>query len=249
MIIKGEKKDETVLKDDASIYSKREKKSEKQKFRELRGKEKWTYFKDYYMKPLIVGIVVLAIAVSVVYSVAIDKPEDILYAAVVDNPFTEDILAEMTAAMEEVLVQDADKQRVSIDASYFLNSESSYYSSMKLMTLVAAREIDVMIMPAAEFQNQVNGGTLAPLNTFFDEETLARWEEHIVNATPADTDIATGEITYGEQDRYGLKLNAYLESKGYDLSRAATTYVMGFVVNTEHPDSCRELAYYVFGKE
>lgn len=79
----------STLDDDASIYQKKEErddaKTAKQKWAALNGAEKRQYFKDYYMKPLLVGAFILILVVYAVYTSVRDNATTKFYLAVMSE--------------------------------------------------------------------------------------------------------------------------------------------------------------------
>ncbi|MGN0164862.1 MAG: hypothetical protein ACI39R_01650 [Lachnospiraceae bacterium] len=91
----------STLDDDASIYQKKEDrdetKSAKQKWSSMNGKEKKQYFKDYMLKPLLLGVFLVGIVIYLIYTIVFDASTTRFYLAVVGSNYMDN------AAMEEHL--------------------------------------------------------------------------------------------------------------------------------------------------
>lgn len=96
----------STLDDDASIYQKKEErddaKTAKQKWSSLNKTEKKQYFKDYYMKPLLVGAFILVLVVYAVYTSIRDNTVTKFYLAVMNEYYMDnEAMEEHLAYLEE----------------------------------------------------------------------------------------------------------------------------------------------------
>ncbi len=86
----------TTLDDNAAIYGKRDERDTKEKFAQLKGKDKWDFFKDYILGKLIIITASVVFAVFILYSIFGPKPETLMYVAVIDDPLGNENLEKMS---------------------------------------------------------------------------------------------------------------------------------------------------------
>ena len=136
----------TRLDDSAEIYNRhREEQSEKEKWKSMTPKEKYSYFKTYYLTKVLVGIAILACAVSLIYTMVKPRPDTLLYAAVIDYAMTDDMLDTVEAGFSEYINLDSQTQNLIFDNSFVLSSQTDYNIRQKFSTYLFAGELDVII--------------------------------------------------------------------------------------------------------
>lgn len=246
MIREGDQSNKSVLDDGASIYKKREEKSEKEQLKSLKGKEKWQFFCDYILKKLIVIIIIGALVASLIYTIAKPKPQVMLYSIITDSPFASETVEEMRNDMTERLVEPDMYAEVIIDDSYYITG-GDYSVRMKMITVIAAAEVDSIILTKNELQQQANNQVTARLDEVLSAELLDKLSEYIVYVTPTITDIDHETPMVGEEGAYALDLSPYIESLGG--VNPENGYVIAFTVNAPHKESIEEYVKYLFGIE
>lgn len=227
--------------EDASIYKSRQNRDENLKLRDLKGKDKWEYFRDYYLLKLVIILVLVGIAVSMVISFVKPKEEVLLSVAIVDNPMLMAEVDEFEKLISDELVSEPEKQLVSVDSNIYTDGSYGAYALMKITTLINSGDLDVMILPYDKFVQQLNGGSVAPLEYILDSETIDSLSEYVITETPYDEDISTGDRTYYQEGRFGLSFNDYLYSKGYSPEETGDGYVLCFTPVDAHKEACRKL--------
>lgn len=247
MRIEAEKKRETTLDDSASIYQKREEKSGKETFDSLDGKEKWQFFKDYIFKKLLLFGAITAAVACLLYSVLKPQPEVMLEVIVFDSPFTAELSESIKSDLNELFVTDEKTQQIVFDTTYYLSNDE-YSTRMKFMTMLAAAEIDAIIMPRSEFQTQVNADSIEVIDNYLDADTLDRLFAYRVNAIPYVTELDSDgneTVIKGEEATYGLDITDYISSLyGEEIN---TPYYLVFPVNTKKVDNINTFVKYIYG--
>lgn len=151
----------TVLSDEASIYSHKER-SEKQKWKDMSAGQRWEHFKSYYLMKLIVLAVVCAIVISIVYTMLSPKPEVVFSLAVVNTAIPQEQLQLAKTEFETILKLDEKTQETWFDSSYFFY-EREYQSLQKYATYHAVGQIDATVMPLSVFlKYAANGYFVSP---------------------------------------------------------------------------------------
>ena len=67
----------TTLGDEAALYHHREDISEKEKWAAMSGREKWEYFKAYYLLKVVAGFGSAAFVIALLYTMFAPKPETV----------------------------------------------------------------------------------------------------------------------------------------------------------------------------
>ncbi len=146
---------ETVLDESASIYQKREEKSEKQKWSEMDKKAKWQYFNEYYRNKLIILIVGVVAGVWLLYSVVGPSVEQVLYVAVINDYWNDAASEALELDLKEYLNAHPKWEEVMIDDSYYFLGDSSTDASQyvqKLAAYIFAGDIDMIVADEEQFE-------------------------------------------------------------------------------------------------
>ena len=143
----------TRLDDSAEIYNRhREEQSEKEKWKSMTPKEKYSYFKTYYLTKVLVGIAIFACAASLIYTMVKPKPDTLLYAATIDYAMTDEMLDTVEAGFSEYISLDPQTQDLIFDNSFLLSSQTDYSVQQKFSAYLFAGELDVMIGGETQMQ-------------------------------------------------------------------------------------------------
>lgn len=233
----------TVLGDEAFIYQKREEKTEKQKWKEMTKSEKWGYFKDYYMKACVIGLIVLLLAGNLIYTIIKGTPEQMLNIAVLDNIFEAEFVEKITTDMTEEMVTDPEEQEVYVDTEYYFSTDE-YNNQMKLMTRVSAGEIDLIIARRDRFLNQASNEAFQDMSILLNDEQKEKFSKYFEMCSIQDVDIDTDEVTYGEPTAFGIHLAQLDDYNGYNL--ADNPLIIGILANSAHPENAVRFIEYLF---
>lgn len=208
-------------------------------FNQLPMKAKPAYFREHFLVPLIAALVALAlVAVLVVRFVTPDnRPK--LYAAVLDGAIG-------TAGAQTMQQRFADKlgQDVTID-SYFDTSKDGL---SKLQTMLAAKQIDVIIAPRATFQQLAGYGYLTNLKSSLDESLQTELAGSMVSFngfSDVETDDPNASGTAkGASKPYGLQLRA---AKGWSAFVSDDADVLiGIAANTQQSSTACEFIDWLY---
>lgn len=146
---------ETVLDESASIYQKREEKSEKQKWSELDRKAKWVYFNEYYRNKLIFLIIGVIAGVSLLYAVVGPSVESVLYVAVINDYWNDTATDALELDLKEYVNAHPKWEEVVIDDSYYFRDDSSSDASQYVQRLAAyifAGDVDIIVADEEQFE-------------------------------------------------------------------------------------------------
>ena len=231
----------TALDDSADIYQEREEKTQRERWKEMKTfRQKWDYFKEYYLVKTIAAVVVVALLAYLGYSIFSPKPEQIFNAAIIDYVVPE--TSRLT--MEEeffVYLEGTEQQFVEFDDSFAFYKDYNYAIRRSFMTYVIAGDMDVIIMPETLFEAYVAYYT--PLADVLPADLYEQLSEYFVKASKRD---AQGNILEGTEQFFGIDItNVPLMQDTMCEERVILT-VVGTSSKTEN---AVEFIKYLFGLE
>ncbi len=249
---------QTVLDDSASIYEKREEQeSVKKTWSELEGKDRWIFFKDYYLVKIIICAIVLGMLTHIGITVLGPHTEEILSVAVLMDELNPDSSQNMTKELTKIL--ETDKHHiVNIDSSYYFGEDggTSYTGEEKLSTLLYSGIIDVIIADENSFKKYGYFGNLKNLDSFLPDDIKEALGDKLLSANvqvddsnkkAIDEAIAgKKELTYedGTPCIMGIDLSdckKYKALKGYQEHPILT-----ITHNSPNPDNTLRFIRYLF---
>ena len=231
---------DTRLEESAEIYKKRKNVPEKQKLKDMTRKEKIQYFNDYYRNKTVIGVIILAALVSILYTVFSAKPETILYAAIINDSLDEDKKNELTSDFAEKAQIDLDSKEIIVDSSFFISDENpraSMASEQKLMVYTSANDIDVIITDEEQFKHYQSQGFFDDLSENLPEDLYSKLGDsfYLVNDTKDDSINA-----------YGIYLDG---SKVYkETGSVIEKPVIGILANSENKEYGVKFIRYLLGE-
>ncbi len=170
-----EEEKERLKSDPSEIYQKRTEETKKKDIENLSQKGKWQYFKDYYLKIAVIGLIAIVFLAVFAVQAATRKPTNALYIVIQKDALDENRVEAFKAALEKHMGLDTDVEVVTIDVGC---------SDHQLQAYLYAGTADVVITSEEHFKKWGRSGY------FFDAET--------------DKEVSFyGE--YDEKDRYRTK--------------------------------------------
>lgn len=239
-MLKDEQLKDTTLDDDASIYKPREEKSEKQKLKDMTGKEKLEYFKNYYLGKTVIVLLALAFTGYLIYSIVGPKANTVLYGAIINYAISEETATSLQDEMADYLGLDTTKENVIIDSTYYFGTgdEVSQYtisSKEKLLILVQATELDFIIAPESMMEFYASGGYFAKITDVLPTDLCNKLKDSMYTATTKEDNVTSS---------YGIYLD---NSNLYDQGTSFTDRpVLGIVINSSNKDNAVEFIRYIF---
>ena len=243
------KEKETVLKDDASIYQKREKKSERQKFSEMKTfQEKVNYFKMYYLKMTLAGILIAGLAIYFIYTVASPKDKNLLRVAFVDYFFMDEATTEMAADFIEAKnITLGEHEVITFDgSSYQISGSGNYNAATVFSTHVMAREIDMIIAPESSFKAYAFNGSIGSLTELLPSDLYGELSDRFFLSKLRQENEGI-EDAVGEDYVLGIYLDEtpFWEKYG-SFVQGNDRPVIGIIVNGPNKEYAVEFLRYVF---
>lgn len=226
-----EKNKKQIEKQNGEETDKQEKISRSGRYRTkpVTREEKLQYYKDYYLIPTIIALVVLALAASLVKSIFFDRTESALSVVVMayQQPDTESLSEALRNYLE---IEDEDQT-----VSFSMLMPGEMQSSMALSTWIAASSVDLLIMDPDTFHQYAQGGYLAELQELMDEDFLKQVQPDLKEEQIAKTDEA-GEVTgYEKEGYFGIGLSYDEEKSVY--TQGGDDLILAVVVNTEKTEN------------
>lgn len=197
------KNKKTVLNDEAALYSHREDVSEQEKWQNMTKKERWQYFKDYYLAKIVVTVIVLAVIGSILHTMLSPKPEVVLSVAVInDSPYYqtyENVQKEFDALLE----LDPETQKTLFDTGY--SFENDYQSFQKFAMYNAVGDLDVTIMPLSVFETYAPQGFFSSVAELLPTDLYMSLSEYLLESKLKDND---GNLIPDSETVFGIKMDA-----------------------------------------
>lgn len=234
--------DETKLDQDAEIYKKKTKEDEEKIRKNMTGKEKIQFFKDYYLQTVIVVIVVAILAIWAAKDFFTPDKEVVLYVAVVDDSLGIEETDKMQKELEELYDIDPETQEIVLNTGF---SSSNLDSMAQLTTYMYADEVDVVICSQKEFDTLAETGHFEVadsegITSFYEDVD----EEHRAYAVPEETDEEGNRIEgTGEPMNFGVYLQDSQKMK--DWGSVLDTSCAGIVITSKHKDNAVKFLKYM----
>ncbi len=235
---------DTRLDDSAEIYKKRSDKPERHKLKELHGKEKLQYFSDYYLKIVLVAVLVIALSIYFIYSVWIaQRVETILNVAIADYVFSSEALEDASNRFGEYIKIDSESQKVLLDNSYYI-SVGDYSSTQKLSTYILVGEVDIIITKESIFQSYVLNGSLSSLTDTLPTDLYSTLSDHFYYGRIRENPEETLETATGSLETYGIYLDQcpMFQSQSTPEDRP----VLGIVATGKHIENSFDFIRFLF---
>lgn len=236
----------TSLDENASIYSKRdEDESERSKWSRMDRQQKWVHFKTYYLRYVVIGCFVLAVAGFFLYKDVIRKTEVIYRSAILNE-----------IAMEIPITKFADgfTESMNIDPDRNLSSFHLYYTDAELAkqvgaaissdltqvsSMIYAGKLDSLIAGQDDFEGYREKGFFTDLSELLSAEQMEQMRDRLY----LPEDAADGKL-----HARGVYLDAspVYEQIFADGGGIVEKPILGILFNSQNKEASRQLLYYLF---
>ena len=172
---KGKK---TSLTEEASIYQKRQDVlSDKERIKNMTGKQKRDFFKTYYLPKLLVILAVAGVVFYIVWVDFINKSHIYMRCAILNESITDSILTEFSDRFTDSMKMDYKKNRASFymyytrsDAAREMGADTGSDLS-EISSRLVANSLDCMIASYEDVENiYLKNGFIMNLNNFLSEK-------------------------------------------------------------------------------
>ena len=242
----------TTLEDDASIYSEHKDRSDKEIWNNMNKKERSAWFKDYYLAPILAGIVIAAIAAYLIYDAVSSYRDIALFTTVINDSFDADSRDSLSDSVLEYLGGDPSKEKVDIEDNYMLSGSSgsnTAAAAQRITSYIYAKQLDIIIADPDYFNHYASLGCFYDLRDILSEEQLEKYSEYIYYPEleeNSDTNAPEELTTIRPDETYpcGIVLS---DSSAYSsLGGAQTRPVMGIVVTSQRVSNAVKFLDYLF---
>lgn len=232
----------TVLDDEASIYQKREEKSERAKWKELKGfKAKWEHFKAYYLLKTFIWLCVIGVVIYAVYVMVRPEKEQMIYVAILDAVVLNEDTEELQKDYEEYIGIDAENQQTTFDNTMMISSRWDSASRQKFTTHAYVGEIDVIIMTESVLR-QYAGVYFRPLSEQLPADLYAELSERFCYSPVTD---GNGNEVENSEQPYGLYVTDLLDVSPLCMEEV----VLAICGNSEKQQNAEEFVRFILQQE
>lgn len=234
-------------------------------------KERLKYFRDYY---LATTLIVLAIIIGGVWLIRdmVSAKDSAFNGAFVNALQLQEDISDFTDPFAQAAGIDLEEYDIRLDSNYTLSDgydENSYYSMQIIMTRMAAQEIDVMAMDAANFSKYVYNESFADLREvlpqdlldklaaegklFYMDQSFLPTLKELQEKVYSDTSTAIEYPQYSDPEAIedpipvGIRLDDNELFKEYFIYGDTEAYI-GIVINALNMDNAKVFIDYLYGE-
>lgn len=191
----------TTLGDDSLLYQKRDNSLGKKDISNLSKVEKLGYFKDYYLKFVIVILIAVIAIGHLIYSTTLGRSVTLASVVCIDDAY----MAEsdtLSGILKEYLGSTRKQDFVSV-SNY---SVDDYQQNMAYVTQLTTGSIDLIICSEEYFEQGCNRGYFADLSEYLPEEMYTELKDQILEGSFAVTDDEGEVLSYEDPLPHGISL-------------------------------------------
>lgn len=220
----------TVLNDEASIYTRTEEVSEKEKWKSLHGRKRWEYFKSYYLMKLVLILLAVGFVGSLIYSILSPKPDMVFYMAIINSAMDREQMGQVQPEFEGRISLDPETQETVFDDGYYFY-EREYESIQKFATYNATGQIDVSVMPLSVFEKYGPAGYFARVADKLPTDLYLELSDYLVECGRFDDN---GVIVEGSEAVYGIRIDGTWLYEGMELREPVILTIQNASENEEN---------------
>lgn len=244
--IKGKK---TSLEEEASIYQKRQDDlPEKERFKQMSGKERRQHFKTYYLPTLLILLAVAGVIFYIIWVDFINKSDIYIRCAILNESVADDDLVELSDSFTESMGMDSSKNKASFylyytrsDVAMDMGADTGSDLS-EISSRLVASSLDCMIASEEDVKDTyMKNGFMLNLSELLTEEELARLDDYLYKK---DDD---GKQIYGIH----LQHSPAYQSLFSDRSPLVEDPILFVITNSTEDGKqyARKLIHYLFAEE
>ncbi len=208
-------------------------------FNQLPLNAKPAYFREHFLVPLVAALAVIALVAFLVARFITPDSRPKLYVAMLDGVISISEAQTMQQRFANKLGQD-----VTID-SYFDTSKDGL---SKLQTMLATKQIDVIVAPRTMFQQLAGYGYLADLKSSLNKTQQTKLASSMVSfngfSNAHDDDPSVSGTAKGASKPYGLTLRTAKRWSAFTSGDSAV--LIGIAANTQQGGTAREFIDWLY---
>lgn len=204
----------TTLDDDSILYQKRDDSLGKKDISNLSRGKKLGYFKDYYLKIVIIAVIAAAIVIALLNTMIFNRKESVFSIVFLNESYLNDS-EEFSDALTQYLGLTDSADYISV-SNYDLDQ---YQVQMAYVTQMTAGGIDVVVCPLDYFEEGSKLGVFADLSEVLPDDMYHSLSDRILESREAVTDNYGEVVSWEDPLPHGIDLTGnarYEEFDGYD---------------------------------
>lgn len=202
-------------------------------------KDKFAYFKEYYLRATIVVILCAVMVIYLAYTM-LTAPSDTAFAAYFYNDTGDSSNTELIDGFIEYMNIDTSKHDAYIDAamSYTPGADSyeTYMSLEKSMAVISTRELDIIVGDTDVMDYFAKAECLHDITTVLPDDLLTQFKDKLYYAKSGEAEEL---IPVGVYVTDSPKLNQYY----YYIDREP---ILSFVINSNSIDNAIAFLRYIY---
>ncbi|MDE5824622.1 MAG: hypothetical protein K2H91_08065 [Lachnospiraceae bacterium] len=202
-------------------------------------KEKYAYFKEYYLKTTIVALIAVILVAYLAYSI-LTAPSDTAFAAFFYNDTGDSSSTELVDGFVQYMNIDTKEHEAYIDATMNYMPDASDYDAYmgleKSMAVISTGELDVIVGDAATLDYFARSECLHDITTILPDDLLAQFEDKLYYVESGES---AERIPVGVYVTDSPKLNQYY----YYVDKEP---ILGFVINSNSMDNAIAFLRYIY---
>lgn len=229
---------ETRLDESASIYSKRREQSEKEKWNSMNKKEKWEYFKQYYLLK-ICAITALSIFLIYLLVIILGPKDKLIFEVALINSNLDETKAQIMETDIEKLIKPKKREVIMLDDSYYMSGtgQDDMASEQKLTVCFFANELDIIIADRNNFEKYAKKGFFYDLAELLPTDKYSNVTDKLVFAVTEERK---------EETAFGVSLDGFKNFEKYDTQ--IPDPIIGVVANSQNVKNAEKVLEHFISK-
>ena len=241
----------TTLDEDAAIYASNRELNEKEQWKAMNKEEKRIQFKEYYMIPIIAGLVASFIIGFLIYDAVINHREVVYMTTIINDMMDTEKLEEFNNDLLLQLGYSEKKHEVRFADNYLLSggtSADTLNTTEAITSYIYAKQLDSMIADTESFNHYASLGCFYDLREILSEEQYALYEPYLYYPELEAPDNNSPSSAMGSRPTETYPCGIILsERKKYkSLGGAQTKPIIGFLITSSHVDNTADILEYLF---
>ena len=158
-------------------------KEEREKIKNGTPEQKWKYFKDYYLKWVIAGVITFIVVVILLIDV-LTKKENMLSVMFVNFSDQGGVTANIEMPFTNEYLPNPKKQEITLETGLYIptdpntkNTNYTYQDQQRFSMLLMAGEIDLMITDEKLITSLAEQEYVLPLTRLFSDDELKKYAD------------------------------------------------------------------------
>lgn len=161
--------------------------NEKKKWKNMNGRQRWDYFKSYYMIPTIIILFIVICAVTFILQSFVLRKDVILSGFFIDEYLEAETIDSFESGLLEYI--GGDKKSEEVDIGSYQMSDTSNTTQMIVTANISADALDFIIMDQNAFDRFSTYDMLGSLDNYLPADVYSEYEAagKIANGTDSET--------------------------------------------------------------